>query len=149
MKPVKLNLKPKPTSRLLILVCLLGVALVAWWAWAAGPIKPNSAVSAGRRVQAQASVNGSGYTTINPAAAAGASSDNSQGSSGSAQASPVYSTPVTQPPVDLPVSSLCHPSGGGIQPDIALGCSCGRPGTANYPCCSGNPGTEIACPETY
>ncbi|HET6864098.1 MAG TPA: hypothetical protein VFH37_02790 [Candidatus Saccharimonadales bacterium] len=138
MKPADLYFKNKRSSRLFLLLCIIGVAVVAWWAWVAGPIRTQSAISSGQNVPGQSKLSGSGYNPLQPASPSG--------SGGSVSTSGSNVSPVAPPASTQPSYPVCHPPGAGIQPDIAYPCNCTMTGSA-YPCCQYGASSSIMCPE--
>ncbi|HET7827351.1 MAG TPA: hypothetical protein VFK97_00590 [Candidatus Saccharimonadales bacterium] len=138
MKPIKLNLKPKRPSTRILLLCVLGVALAAWLAWAAGPVQTKSALGSGQKVKNQPSLAGSSYSRTT-----GANPSSSGSASGSA-------APVSWPPSPQPSNNLCQPHRSGVQPDfVVYPCGCNTSG-AVYPCCQYYQGdAQPDCPASY
>lgn len=136
MKPADFYFKNKRSSRLFLLLCVIGVVAVAWWAWAAGPIHTQSYIGTRQNVPGQPKLSGTGYNPLKPAS--------QNASAGSVSTSGSNVSPVAPPSSTQPSYPVCHPPGPGIQPDIAYPCSC-MTGSV-YQCCQFG-GSGILCPE--
>ena len=82
---------------LLLFLCILGTAAVAWWAWAAGPVEPRSALGSAPQAETTQGLNGSGYGSLSPAGPGGSSGQ----SGGAASSSGNSSSPVTSSPINV------------------------------------------------
>ena len=144
---------------LLLALCVLGTAAVAWWAWAAGPVQPKTSLAGGTPSNTAQTLTAPAYGSVIPGSpAAGTGSANGYGqTAGSAPASG-NSSSLVMPPVEPPVTPPvyypnCHPCGG-AQPLVM--CPYESSGTTRYPCCQypqspqgvcgcGYRGTELMC----
>jgi hypothetical protein len=158
-----INRQPFKRNYLLLAICVIGVCLIAWWAWAAGPVETKPSAAAAPSVQTRQGISGQTYS---PATSAGSLPNTSSSSSSAGQAvgSPVQSAqpisvqpsqPVTEPdplyPYDpIPKCTYYHQPGT-VQPYICPQCEAVQSpdGTSYMPCgsCRSYPGgPEIMCP---
>ncbi len=141
---------------LLLIFCVLGTLAVAWWAWAAGPVQPKSALGSAAPVETAQGLTGPAYGSQSPGSGA-TSSDQAVGSSGSASSGnasspaspPVNVMPQPDPLYPIDPSPKCpyYKYPGNIQP--MLYCPiCETYQTSEgirYPCGCGGRGTELLC----
>ena len=133
---------------LLLVLCVVGTAAVAWWAWAAGPVESHSALGSTPQTETNQGLNASPYGSVSPAGTAGAAASPPSGNTSSPPSPPINVSPEPDPlyPIDPNPKCNYYKYPGSAQPS-SLYCPICQPYQANdgmrYPCGCG--GTELLC----